>query len=274
MTAHGGSAAVRVRAWASAAADAVPGVRRVAEELIRVELLDRALVVAAQSLFAMVPLLVVVAAFTPETVRDGLLAQIGDVMAVEGSAFDGVRSTVSAEQVRTQTGLVGLVVVFISATGFARALQRLYERVWQVPHIGGIVGTRRSIVWLAGCLAYLQVLGLLLAVLSGLPGASVWRLTGQVVASTVLWWWSAHALLQRREPWRHLLPGAVLTAVGLAALTRLSEVMMPPYVTANVAQFGLLGLLFAASTWLLVLGGVLVVAAVVGRVAVVRPRPA
>jgi membrane protein len=79
-------------------------------------------------------------------------------------------------------------------------------------------------------------------------------------------------LLQGRQPWLDLLPGAALTSVGLAVLTRTSEVVMPPYVAANVEQFGVLGLVFAASTWLLVFGGVLVVAAVLGRVVVVEPR--
>jgi hypothetical protein len=41
---------------------------------------------------------------------------------------------------------------------------------------------------------------------------------------------------------------------------------MPAYVHANVQQFGALGLLFAASTWLLAFGAVLVVAALLGRV--------
>jgi hypothetical protein len=95
---------------------------------------------------------------------------------------------------------------------------------------------------------------------------------GQVGAGTVLWWWTPYVLLQGREPWRHLLPGALLTAAALAALTRLSEVLMPPYVAANVSQFGALGLVFAASTWLLIFGGILVVACVLGRVAVVDPR--
>jgi membrane protein len=49
-------------------------------------------------------------------------------------------------------------------------------------------------------------------------------------------------------------------------------VVMPPYVAANVEQFGVLGLMFAASTWLLVFGGVLVAGAVLGRVVVVEPR--
>jgi membrane protein len=264
--------AKRVEAWTASALETVPGLRRALDDLIRVEFLDRALVIAAQSLFAMVPLFVVMAAFTPDGLRDTLLDQLGDLMSLQDTELGPVRSTLSAEQVRTQTGVVGLVVVFISATSYARALQRLYERTWELPHRGGFPGIRRCLAWLVGCLAYLQIIAFVLSSLSSVPGSPVWRLASQVIAGTALWWWSAHVLLQARQPWLDLLPGAALTSVGLAVLTRGSEVVMPPYVAANVDQFGVLGLVFAASTWLLVFGGVLVVAAVLGRVVVVDPR--
>jgi len=262
----------RLRAWGIRVLDVVPGVRLALDDLIRVEFIDRMVVVAAQSLFAMVPLFVVIAAFSPEFVRDNVLTRVADVMAIQGSALDAIENVMSAEQIRTQTGLVGLVIVLLSATTYARALQRLYERTWQQPHIGGLPGMRRSLLWIVGCVAYLEVLTLLLTALSALPGAGLWRLLGQVAAGTALWWWTQYVLLRGREPWRNLLPGALLTSVALAALTRLSGVFMPPYVAANVSQFGALGLIFAASTWLLIFGGILVVAAVLGRVAVVEPR--
>ena len=264
--------AQRVEGWVAAALETVPGLRRAIDDLMRVEFLDRALVIAAQSLFAMVPLLVVMAAFTPDAMRNTVFDQLGNLMALDDEALGPVRSTVSVEQVRTQTGLVGIVVVFISATSYARALQRLYERTWELPHRGGFPGIRRCLVWLIGCLAYLQILAFVLASVSAIPGSPVWRLASQVVAGTALWWWSAHVLLQARQPWLDLLPGAALTSVGLAVLTRASDVFMPPYVAASVDQFGVLGMVFAASTWLLVFGGVLVVAAVLGRVIVVEPR--
>lgn len=262
----------RLRAWSLGLLDIVPGLRLALDDLIRVEFIDRMVVVAAQSLFAMVPLFVVIAAFSPDVVRDNVLTQIADVMAIKGSALDAVKNVISAEDIRTQTGLAGLVVVLLSATSYARALQRMYERTWQQPHVGGLPGMRRSLLWIVGCVTYLEVLTLVLAALSILPGAGLWRLVGQVAAGTALWWWTPYVLLQGREPWRNLLPGALLTSLALAALTTLSGVLMPPYVAANVSQFGALGLVFAASTWLLVFGGILVVACVLGRVTVVEPR--
>jgi membrane protein len=160
---RGGGLIQRVEGWVAAALETVPGLRRAFDDLMRVEFLDRALVIAAQSLFAMVPLLVVMAAFTPDGIRDTVFGQLGDLMSLQDSALAPVRDTVSVEQVRTQTGLVGIVVVFISATSYARALQRLYERTWELPHRGGLPGIRRCLVWLVGCLAYMQILAFVLA---------------------------------------------------------------------------------------------------------------
>jgi membrane protein len=159
----------------------------------------------------------------------------------------------------------------VSATSFARSLQRMFERTWEQPHQGGLPGLRRSVTWLVACVVYLQALALLLAVVSGFPGSSVLRLCGQVAASSMLWWWSARVLLRGREPWGRLWPSAVLTGIGLAVLTHGSQYVMPPYVRSNVEQFGALGIVFAASTWLLAFGGVLVVAGVLGRVIVEDP---
>jgi membrane protein len=261
----------RARARAVDVVDTVPAVGRILTELVRVELVDRSVVVAAQSLFALVPLLLVASAFAPEAVRTGLIEQVGALLSIGGSDLKGVHDTVSAEQVRAQTGLVGVVIVLVSASSFARSLQRLFERVWERPHLGGLVAYRRSMGWMVACVVYLQLLALLLGVLNGFPGSSLLRLGGQVVASTMLWWWSARVLLQGREPWSNLWPAALLTGIGMAVLTRGSQVLMPPYVHSSVEQFGPLGLVFATSTWLLVFGGILVVAGVLGRVAVEDP---
>ena len=124
----------RLRAWGIRVLDIVPGVRLALDDLIRVEFIDRMVVVAAQSLFAMVPLFVVIAAFSPEVVRDSVLTQVADVMAIQGSALDAVETVMSSEQIRTQTGLIGVAIVLLSATSYARALQRMYERTWKRPH--------------------------------------------------------------------------------------------------------------------------------------------
>jgi membrane protein len=250
---------------------ALPGAGRVISELVRVEFIDRTVVVAAQSLFALVPLIMVAGAFAPEVVRDGLISQFGGVMAIPDSALEPMTDAVSAEQVRAQTGIAGMLVVLVSASSFARSLQRLFEKTWEQPHRGGLPGVRRSLGWMVACVVYVQALVLVLGILRGFPGSSVLRITAQVVASTLLWWWTARVLLQGRVQWRMLWPAALLTGVAMAVLTHGSQIVMPAYVQSNVDQFGPLGVVFAATTWLLAFGGVLVIAGVLGRVIVEEP---
>ena len=68
---------------------------------------------------------------------------------------------------RAQTGIAGLLITLFSASSFARAIQRMYERVWEQPHVGGVVGLRRCLGWLIGWLVTLQLAGGLRALLLG-----------------------------------------------------------------------------------------------------------
>ena len=67
--------------------------------------------------------------------------------------------------------------------------------------------------------------------------------------------------------WWQLLPGGVASSVLLVLLSRLSHVFMPAYTRANLEQFGSLGVVFAVASWLVMFGGVLIVATVLGRFA-------
>ncbi len=48
-----------VRAWSLRMLDVVPGLRRLVNDLVRIEVIDRSMVIAAQGLLTLVPLLIV-----------------------------------------------------------------------------------------------------------------------------------------------------------------------------------------------------------------------
>jgi membrane protein len=141
----------------------------------------------------------------------------------------------------------------------------VYTRVWELPNSKGIRALRGSLVWLVGWVVMLQTTALVVRSITGIPLTGAVRTTVQVLASTLLWWWTARLLLAGRVSWRRLLPGAALTAVLLTVLSRLSAVFMPPFTRANLEQYGPLGVVFSIGSWLVVFGGVLVVSAVLGR---------
>jgi membrane protein len=257
--------------------DTVPPVRRSVDELLRVEFLDRTMVIAAQGLLALVPLVVVLAAFLPSELTALGVERFEAVTGVGQASADLVQDQVAggaavldASTVRTQTGFLGLVLTLLSASSFARAVQRMYERVWGRTHVGGFRGRRLCLGWLLGWLLALQVLSLVgwfdeqadVVVLE-----PAWLLAKGVLA-TVVWWWTLHVLLAGRVAWWSLLFPAALTGAAVVAYSACSTVVMPRYATSSAEQFGTLGLVLSVATWLVGLAGVMVVAAVIGRVLV------
>jgi membrane protein len=112
----------------------------------------------------------------------------------------------------------------------------------------------------------LQLVGLLGSALGGGAAGTAGRAVVQGVSGSVLWCWTAYVLLVGRVAWRRLLPGAVVTSLAILVYTGGSSVVRPRFVANSAIQLGTLGLVLAATTWLIGFAFVIVVAAVVGRV--------
>jgi membrane protein len=145
-------------------------------------------------------------------------------------------------------------------------MQRVYELAWGLPRLG-LRGRIRGLMWLFGVVAYVALLGT--AVRLAGRGATRTVLRGVLVTTggVLLWWWTPYVLLDGRVRPRALLPGGVLTAGALLALGLVGSVYVPRSVRTNERQFGTIGVVFAIESWLVVVGRVLVGAAVVAAVA-------
>ncbi len=257
---------LRLRQRARQVYEDVPHLRRVVDELARVELLDRSLALGAQALLALIPLLMVVGAFMPADWGSELTSQVRQVIGVDNDVMQPVQDAASsAGSAAQEVSWISLVVALASASSFARALARTYCKVWGLPAYRGVGAIRRSLLWIAGWVVTLQVLAIALRAFSDVPLTRVVHLSLQLGFNVLLWWWTAHLLLGGRVGWRALLPGAVVSASLVVLLSAVSGVFMPRYARVNLEQFGPLGVVFAIASWLVVFGGVLVLAAVVGR---------
>jgi membrane protein len=245
----------------------VPLVRSIITGLVRIELIDRSMAIAAQAMLALVPMLVVLAAFLPAEFTGLALDRFRELTGLSQAGEQIVEANVDAEQVRAQTGAIGLLITLFSATSFARAVQRMYEKVWEQRHIGGLVGIRRSSLWLVGWLLTLQTLSAIGLVLKQVD-VGVLRFVLQGAGASLMWWWTSRVLLFGRVPWWTLLVGALLTGYSLVIYSWGSGLVMPAYVASSAAAFGTLGLILAVTTWLVGFAGLLVVASVVGRAVV------
>lgn len=243
----------------------VPYLRGIIDELTRVELLDRSLALGAQALLALIPLLIVVAVFMPADLGSLLTAQVRDALGVDSEVMLPVQQAAARAGYPSEVGWIGLVVALASASSFARALARMYCRVWDLPPSRGLGALQRSVLWIVGWVMALQILTVVLRTFADAPLTRVVHLSLQLCFNVLLWWWTAHFLLRGRVSWRALLPLATISAVLIVVLGMASNVLMPRYARTNLEQFGPLGVVFAIATWLVVFGGVLVLAAVVGR---------
>lgn len=266
---HRGRIAGRVLARTRLLLGSVPGLQRLVDDLARVELIDRCMVIAAQALLALVPLVIALVAYLPPDVTAAFLARLEVVTGSATTTANAVRVPGTSDEVRSETGVVALALTLLSAVSFGRAMQRTFERVWGVRHIGGFVGARRNLLWLLGWLLALEGTAL---VASWVREVQVLRLCVQLLGAVLVWWWTPYVLLQGRVTWARLLPGAVVTGVVLVVYVVGSGLIMPRYAEVSAAQLGSLGLVLTGMSWLIGFAFVVVLGAVVGRVLAEEPR--
>ena len=232
----------------------VPFLGRLVTEFVRIEFIDRCMLIAAQGLLALIPTFVVLVAFFPNLMGTGM-HQFADATGLGPGGSSEITGAVSVDQVRAKTGVIGILITLLSATSFARAIQRMFERVWEQPHIGGLSGTRRCFLWLLGWLVSVQTVAGVSRLLDGdgvVP--SVARLVLSAVLISAVWLVTSRLLLFGRVAWLQLVTGAVLTGVFQVLYTRGSGLVMPAYVRENAEQFGTLGVILSISTWMIGFG--------------------
>ena len=256
-------------------ADSWPG--RVAErslsEVVRIELFDRSMTLAAQAFTSLFPLLILVA-----TLRPAQGGQVGgalaDSLGLNAEARHALEAALpSAGSAASAFGVVGGLVVLLSATSFSRALVRMYVRIWATPR----PPTLRSLWRLIAALLGLVVLVLLLTVarrmLAGVPLSGLAEGLIAFVLGGLLWTWVPWLLLARRVPVRLLVPGGVLMAVAMVVLSVAGQVYLPLALSSATRQFGALGVSFTYLTWLFVIMIALVASTAVGAVVARNPGP-
>lgn len=243
--------------------DRIPGVRRVLVDLAEIEVFDRSVVIAAQALLGLVPLLIVLVAFLPPEMADVIVARFENATGMDATPV--VRGTLSSDAVREATGWVGLAIALLSVTSFAGALQRMLEHVWHLPHQQGVLMRLRGLLWFVVWLTVLQMSTLLERLLDHVLGAPLLQLVTQGTTATLVWWWTSSMLLVGRVRWSMTAPAAVLTGLTTAIYSLTSDLWMPRYVVGSIAQFGALGLFLTVASWLIGFALIITVCAVLGH---------
>jgi membrane protein len=251
----------------------LPVLTELTARLLSVNLLDAATRLAAQLFLTAIPFMFLAAAFTPQFVRNHVVDSARDLFGLTGASQEQLRQVYRAnsaetDTVRQTTGVIGALVALLSATASSRAMARVCERAWRLPRAAPRQAVWR---WFAWIVAWVAVLALQGPLRHGL-GAGPWLGVPLIfLADVLVWWWTQRLLLGGRIPWRQLLPGAVLSAMAMTALSVTARIYMPTALNRSLATYGSLGSVFTMLSWLIAICAVLTFTITAGAVLATEP---
>ncbi|MFG1785254.1 hypothetical protein ACGFIU_22690 [Rhodococcus oryzae] len=238
-------------------------VARIIKGIVDIELADRAMTLAAQEFTSVLPVIIAVGTIGDLHAVGGTISeQLGfdptglDLYAIAPGALEESTPTFAT------FGVIGMVMVILSGTSFARALGRLYGKIWNIPTLS----IRGSWRWVAVLFAVASSVALLSVArqLAGMDWVGPPLAFGTELAIWFgLWAVVPYLLTEGRLAGRVLWATAALTALGLALLRIGGRIYLPMAGESAQEKFGSLGLVFTTITWMFVLSGVVVAAATI-----------
>jgi membrane protein len=250
-----------VWAWAS---DRWPGRvgLGVTAAIIRLEIFDRAMTLAAQLFTSIFPLLIMFAVLLGRSFDEELdhVVKVPDEVArvldeaINGGGF-------------STFGVVGGLIVLISTTSLARAFARTYATIWSLPRPRS--NPRHAWRWLVAVLVLtLSIVGIKVLVRFAMDGPAPYATTALLTfaadcggALFVPW-----LLTARKVPARMLLPGAALFGLTMLVIRPAGSIYLPHALEVSEARFGTIGVAFTYIGWLYVLSFAYLATAAAGQV--------
>jgi membrane protein len=219
------------------------------------------MLLSAYSLLTFIPALVAISTYTTSN-SSGLSQEVIDRLKLKGQTASLVTSVVGGASTK-QLGatLVALANLALFGLGFGRALQLAHARAWGIE-------LKLSLLWdeLRYVAALLSMTGTILVVAyvsAELKGsAALWiALPFIFLALVALFTGLPYMLLHGKVSARHLLPGAVLVAVGLAGMRVLSHFLFVNWLNWYGKYYGAFGIVMALFFWITIAATIIVVAA-------------
>jgi membrane protein len=217
---------------------------------------------SAQAFTALIPLLLVVSAISPSDSRELVSDAIIDRFALAGSAADAVEQ-LFARPGDSTIGVLSVVLLVFSGVSLTRRMQRMYLQAWRLEPVSGVRGSLNAAVGLTALLLEIALLSLTRSLVSELPFDWVLGAPVSVLAGLVLWTSVPWLLLDRRIPWRRLLPAGALAAVATSLYGIATTIYMPRLMESNSERYGLFGVTLSLVGWLLCIALIVVAATVV-----------
>ena len=222
-----------------------------------------AVLLAAYFFLTMVPAVLVEATYVSQNPA-GLADHVAQHLGLRDTTAALLRTVlVGAGEHRFLSVLLAIVNLVLFGLGFARVLQLAHARSWAIdlPR-SALVDQARYVMVLLIMLAMSFLYVLQTRYVPSRPPAIGWILDAAWLAVLLGFFvWSPRILLHHRVSVRSLVPGAVFTVLGLAALRLVSVFVLARWLESYSRTYGSLGIVMACFFWIIVGATILVLAA-------------
>jgi membrane protein len=234
--------------------------------------IDRATALAAQSFTALIPLLLLLTSALSSGSRNVAGDAIVERFRLSGASADAVQA-LFARSGQASIGALSVVLLLFSGLSLTRRLQNLYLQAWRLRPAAGVRRSMNAAFGLAALVLEMALLYFARRLIGALPIPAGLSWVLAALANLVLWTSLPWLLVDRRIPWRRLLPSGLVAGVAVACYGIASTVYMPALIESYSRRYGIFGVTLALVGWLLAISLILVVATVLGAELDRAPEP-
>lgn len=232
----------------------------VGRELKALDFVNWITVFGAALLWSALPLMILLSSLANERIDDDLSRHIG--LSSQGAHI--VRTLFRGTPAHSVEPIVtGFLFCFAGVVAVVSSLQLIYERVFgQEPR--GWRNLPREVVWILALLALLTLDGVINGAVRHAPGGLTLDVAVTLITTTLFFWWTLHYLLAGRVAWRRLVRPALTSGVLWLGFGLFSSVYFSPILISDSRTYGTIGVVFSLLTWFFLIGGIVVLGAVLG----------
>jgi uncharacterized BrkB/YihY/UPF0761 family membrane protein len=219
-------------------------VLRVVSRFQKVAGFDRAIALASGALTATIPLAILTSSVASQLGGKGTAERIIDRYDLTGGGAEAVKDMFApASGTSTSLGIVGFLFFLVAVLSFTRAMQRLFEQVWELEPLS-VRNTANGLLWIGGLALYLSLSGVLQATL-GHGRLELVATLASLPLSVLFLAWSGWVLSAKRIALRALVPFALLGSALLAVYSLGAAVYVPHLFSTYATRYGVIGAVFA-----------------------------
>ena len=234
-----------------------------------IDFINQAFILASLLFLCVVPFLMLVAALKGADFVDNLSRRLS----LNDAASQDVRTLfASSATTLASTTVLSAIGLAFWAVAVAAVIKGYYVKVFDVDPKNA-KGLWRLPVWFIVVGGTSTGVAVVNRWLNDLSAGSVLAWVFGFAVSVAFWWWSMHFLVAGRRTWRYLLPSALATAVCFAGLRAFAVLALSSAVTSNENRYGPIGVVFILMYWLVSVGVVILLGAVIGVVYQERIKP-